>query len=166
MSEQTNQQQDFSVESIDKDALVKNYLELVEGKLQQEQIDSNVEAIKSMLSAQKEYKCDGEVVAAVFYAMVKVHVDKTPSNRGGNFTGHPGGIGIGAGKFWGKLYTNDLEKVYAETTSFAFTFTPTPIASAVYFHDKHNNTLGYVSCAGVMPILGGGSGSGKWKDVK
>jgi len=119
--------------------------------------DQEVEAcLKSIRSATNKYPAGGAVICAIFYWRIwlQVHGSK-------NFYGNAGGIGgFGGGSTNGDIYTDDINRLLVETTSFEFNCLP--VYLNVNFFNKSSQFLGHYQGGGVGICGGIGGGTGSW----
>ena len=124
-----------------------------EGKLEEKVISATK---KSILATSSSYPAKGSVASFMFYLQFQVNV-----TNGKSFNGKAGGISSpGGGALFGDVYTNDINKLYWDTVSFQFNWTP--VYTSLIFFDKHSNALGTYQSGSVSTVLGTGGGSGKW----
>lgn len=129
---------------------VKNVLA---GAMDADKIDAISE---SVAAATTGYPANGSIVSLIFYFRFQVNVV-----GGKSFNGDAGGIGgPGGGALFGTVYTDDINRLYSSTTSFAFTSTPPYFA--MYFFDGNSNPLGTFQAGAVSIVTGSGGGTGSW----
>lgn len=101
------------------------------------------------------YPATGSVASVVFWMKWQVQC------QGKTFNGDSWGIAFpGGGALFGDVYTDNLNALFANTRSFAFT--ATPVYTAVYFFDGSSNLLGTFQAGSVSTVTGTGGGSGSW----
>ena len=123
------------------------------GKLDAEKIDAVVESVSATTTT---YPAHGALISMIFFMIVKVEISGAKT-----FDGKAGGVAVpGGGGCWGTVYTDDLNRLYSSTVSFAFT--TTPVYVAVYFFDGNSNHLGHFQAGAVSTSTGTGGGSGGW----
>lgn len=159
MSDQMNTQERVV---ISKETLINDFRNMYAEKLPAEVTKETIAAINRQSNS---YYATGKIASMVFYTKVSVEVKKPDdgSYRQGAFIGDAGGIALlGGGGLWGDVYTDNLERLYRDTVSFAFT--ATPVYTAVYFYNSESELLGHYQ-AGALSILntGAGGGPGHWR---
>lgn len=123
-------------------------------KLEPEQIEANSHAI---LSARDAYGAKGSVASLVFYLKFQIEI----SSGGKTFDGKAWGVSFpGGGALFGDVYTDDLDRLYADTESFQFT--GTPVYFSVVFFDADGNALGTFQAGAISTVIGTGGGGGRW----
>jgi hypothetical protein len=133
------------------DAIAKDLAAALQGKLDQPKIDAAVVTLKSPTQV---YPANATFLSFIFYFRVVVNID-----GGKSFGGNAGGIAPPTGgSTAGNVFTDDLDRLYRDTTSFSF------ISGVVYlgvqFFDANSNLLGHYDGGGAgVPATGGGSGS-------
>ncbi|HET7462403.1 MAG TPA: VapA/VapB family virulence-associated protein [Longimicrobium sp.] len=139
--------------SVGRDVIAQDFAAAVEGKLEPAKIAAAVARIRDET---RSYPAHGSVIGAIFYQRFQVTID-----GGKTFTGDAGGLsGAGGGALIGDVYTDDLNRLYANTVSFQFTGT-TFYFSLVFF-DGSSNQLGTFQSGAVSSVGGIGGGSGSW----
>ena len=107
-------------------------------------------------AADTGYSANGSVWSAVIYMGWQVQV-----SGGKTFNGRSWGIAFpGGGALFGDVYTDDIDALYANTETFAFT--ATPVYTALYFFDSDHSLLGHFQAGSVSTVTGTGGGSGGW----
>lgn len=125
----------------------------MEGKLEQSKIDAAVQKIKSTTTA---YAAHGSVASMIFYFKCQVG-----NNDGKTFDGNGGGgMTPGGAALFGNVYTDDIDRLYSATVSFAAEFTPA--YGSVQFFDANHNLLGHFQSGGIGTVTGAGGGTGSW----
>ena len=120
--------------------------------------DATISSVKKqILSASTAYPANGSVASMIFYLQFQV----TVKNGGKTFNGKGGGISSpGGGALFGDVYTDDINRLYANTVSMqfncAFAYT------SILFFDKSSNLLGSFQSGSVSTVAGVGGGSGSW----
>ncbi|MGF2619150.1 VapA/VapB family virulence-associated protein [Bacillus cereus] len=129
--------------------------QLLNGTLKPDEIDRMITQAKTNTKYHAEFRALG----AIFYTHYWIWTPDAESPYA-KFNGDAGGInGIGqAGE--GDIYTNDIEALINNTTSFAY-FAAAGVYFSVYFYDKHSNLLGHFQAGGIG-TPGAGGGTGKW----
>jgi hypothetical protein len=128
---------------------------LLEGKLEPQKLEAAAKTLGAMTQA---YPANGSIASFIFYLQIQVTVT---SPGGKTFNGKAGGISTpGGGALFGDVYTDDINALYANTHSFAFTSTPAYFA--VYFFDSSSNGLGTFQAGAVSTVAGTGGGTGNW----
>jgi hypothetical protein len=144
---------DATTIEVNPDALAEEVKNVLAGTLATEQIDAIAESVASMQTA---YPATGSVASMIFYLRFQVNV-----TGGKSFNGNGGGIASpGGGANFGHVYTDDINRLYSSTKSFAFT--STPVYFAIYFFDGDHNALGSYQAGAVSIVTGTGGGTGSW----
>ncbi|WP_414570407.1 VapA/VapB family virulence-associated protein [Nostoc sp. CCY 9925] len=139
--------------SVNKEIIAHDFLVSVHDKLDQDKIDA---AVKSILGTTSSYGANGNVASLIFYLQFQVNI-----NNGKSFNGKAGGLSsAGGGALFGDVYTDDLNRLYANTVSFQFN--ATPVYLNINFFDSNSNLLGNFQSGGISTVLGIGGGSGSW----
>ncbi|RBP51276.1 VapA/VapB family virulence-associated protein [Arenicella xantha] len=133
------------------------------GKLSDEVVESTAKSLANVtepvLKASSAYGANGSLASLIFYVKAQCNV-----NGGKTFDGSAWGVSFpGGGALFGDVYLADassLNDLYARTTS--FTFTATPVYTAMYFFDSNNTLLGHFQAGSVSTVSGTGGGSGSW----
>lgn len=142
---------------IDRAVVADGFREAMAGRMDDQLIDS---AAVALAATQTSYKAVGSVMPLIFYMKVKIEVDAGPV-IGKTFEGDAGGFAPGTGGgFWGDVYTDDIDRLYKDTVSFAFQ--ATPVYFAVEFFDSSSNCLGSFHGGGIGVLVGVGGGTGRW----
>ena len=133
-------------------AVAKELAAALQGKLPQDKLDAAVAALKAPATT---YPCISTIICLIFYMRVAVAI-----TGGKSFSGNAGGICLPpGGTGGGDVYTNDINKLYADTASFAL------VTAAAYLHvsffDKDHNLLGTAECGGAY-TAGATGGTGSW----
>lgn len=124
------------------------------GKLDDDTIQATT---KALLSPATAYPANGSVVSMIFYLQFQV----TVTGGGKTFNGKAGGISTpGGGALFGDVYTDDINRLYADTVSFEFQ--ATPVYLSLLFFDSDSNLLGHFQCGAVSTVSGIGGGTGNW----
>jgi len=127
---------------------------LLTGKMDDHTI---AEGNKALAAATMAYGATGSVASMILYQDFGLSVF-----NGKTFQGNAGGIAApGNGALYGDVYTSDINRLYNDTDSFAFT--ATPLYTAIFFYDKQHSLLGYFQAGTVAAIAGTGGGRGKWQ---
>lgn len=143
---------------MEKNSLTEKIIEDLNSKYRGKGEDAALdEAIASLKKGQSKYHATGTVLFALFYNRVTVDYEKK------HFVGHGGGIGsVGGGALVGDIYTDDMDKLLANTKRYQVT---SSLGYAyVLFLDKDSKVLGSLQSASIS--LGGGvcGGAGCWED--
>jgi hypothetical protein len=139
--------------TVDHAVIAAGFKASVEGKMPADQLQS---ATTAMATAATGYAANGSIASLLFYMQVQVTI-----KGGKTFDGKAGGIGLpGGGALFGTVYTDDINRLYANTKSFAFQ--ATPVYFAVEFFDGSSNYLGTFQAGAVSIVTGTGGGSGHW----
>ena len=151
---------DIKNPKMDADTLANDFKSMHGDTLPKEVIDKVVDAIHNQplsAAATSSYGANGSLASLVIYMKAQCNVD-----NGKTFDGDSWGIAFpGGGALFGDVYTDDIDGLYANTHSFAFT--ATPVYTAFYFFDKHSNPLGSFQAGSVSTVGGTGGGKGHWK---
>lgn len=151
MVEQTEQ----AAPEVDLEVAAKNFAAEMADKLEPEQLDAAVEALRSTTTG---YAANGSVVSAIFYLKFQVRIT---SSGGKTFNGDGGGISTpGAGALMGTVFTDDLDRLYRDTRSFSFQ--GTPVYLGIEFFDGSSRLIGHYQGGAVSIVSGVGGGSGRW----
>jgi len=138
---------------IDKEAIARDMAQALEGKMDQAKIDAAVQRLKSFSTS---YGASGSVWSAVLYMGFEVTI-----NGGETFKGKAWGISLpGGGAFFGSVFTDDINALYANTETFQFNGTAAWLN--INFFDGHGNLLGNLQAGAVSTVLGMSGGSGSW----
>jgi Rhodococcus equi virulence-associated protein len=133
--------------------IANDFSQQMQGKLEPHQIEA---AVAKLRSNQTKYPTTGNLISAVIYYELNVHI-----TGGKNFHGKAGGISTaGVGALFGDVYTDDLGSLYANTQGFQFT--ATSVYTSVLFTDGQGNLLGHFQAGAVSTVNGGGLGLGEW----
>jgi len=125
------------------------------GKLDTDLINA---AARSLLTTETAYPATGSVASFIFYLQFQVTIK---GKDGLTFDGKAGGVSTpGGGALFGDVYTDDLPRLYRETSRFEFQGTPVYL-SILFFNDK-SNLLGHFQAGAVSTVTGIGGGSGNW----
>ncbi len=139
--------------TVDHAVIAEGFKASLEGKMPADQLQSVTTAISTAATG---YAANGSIASLLFYMQVQVVI-----KGGKTFDGKAGGIGFpGGGALFGTVYTDDINRLYANTKSFAFQ--ATPVYFAVEFFDGNSNYLGTFQSGAVSIVTGTGGGSGHW----
>jgi hypothetical protein len=142
-----------SATKINPEIIAEDFRSAMQGKLPEDKISSNVEAL---LAPQTAYPENGSIVSFIVYLQFQVNI-----TNGKSFNGKAGGLATpGGGALFGNVYTDDINRLYANTVSFAFT--ATQVYLAIYFFDGNSNQLGTFQSGAVSTVFGPGGGTGSW----
>lgn len=140
-------------ENVSNEIIAHDFHVAAEGKMDNQAISS---VKKGIVAATSSYGANGSVASMIFYLKFQVSV-----KGGKTFNGNAGGISSpGGGALFGDVYTDDINRLYANTVSFQFNCTP--VYTSLLFFDKHSNLLGHFQSGSVSTVLGTGGGSGSW----
>ncbi|MEO5928291.1 MAG: VapA/VapB family virulence-associated protein [Candidatus Kapaibacterium sp.] len=140
--------------TVDVQAIATDFATTMQGKLDSETINNVVTSLKTTAQA---YPANGSVASFIFYLKFQVSV----KNGGKTFNGDAGGLTTpGGGALFGDVYTDDINRLYKDTT--AFEFQGTPVYLSILFFDKNSNLLGHFQAGAISTVIGVGGGSGKW----
>jgi hypothetical protein len=143
------------VPAVTHEAFAKDLAELLKGKLDDDKLAA---AAANVSAATTAYPAAAWFVSFVFY----LHCECQVTGETPRFRGNAGGIWsptVGAGGYFGNLYTDDKDKLYKQTASFE-------VHSAIVycgmtFWDSNSTLLGHFESGGIGAI-GVGGGTGKW----
>jgi hypothetical protein len=134
------------------DAIAKDLVTSLTGKLDQPKLDA---AVASLLASKQTYSAKGTLASFVIYFKVFCYVD-----GGKNFAGSAWGFGTPPGTGTaGDLRTEDVDKLYRETTRVHFT--STLVYLSILFFDDNANLLGHYDGGGIG-VGATGTGPGSW----
>jgi hypothetical protein len=104
------------------------------------------------------YPANGSIVSLVAYLRVQVSI----KDGGKTFTGDLFGLSTpGGGALFGDVYTDDLDRLYSDTTRFLCE--TLPLYLSIQFFDKNGTLLGHFQSGAVSTVAGlSGGGSGNW----
>ncbi|WP_108445134.1 VapA/VapB family virulence-associated protein [Halomonas denitrificans] len=140
-------------QEVSREVIAHDFIAGMHGKLDQNKI---AEASKALMATQAAHSANGSVASLIFYLQFQVNI-----NGGKTFDGKAGGISTpGGGALFGNVYTDDLDRLYRDTTSFEYQ--GTPVYLSVLFFDKHSTLLGHFQSGAVSTVIGVGGGSGHW----
>lgn len=140
-------------EHVSRDTVAKELAVQMDGKLEPAKIDA---AARSLAATETSYGANGNVASMIFYLQFQVNV-----NGGRSFNGKAGGISSpGGGALFGTVFTDDIDRLYRDTHSFAFQ--ATPVYMALEFFDADHRLLGHFQSGGISTVLGTGGGTGSW----
>ena len=121
------------------------------------------DTLQKMRASNTAYYASGSIVSIFFYA--KVTLDLDGKDRSGHFEGNSyGPCTVGGGKYWGDVYTDDIDKLFEKTDS--FTVTSNNVYICVLFHDKDGTLLGHFQGGGFSISGSTCSGNGSWSHCK
>ncbi|QEN89292.1 VapA/VapB family virulence-associated protein [Labrys sp. KNU-23] len=149
--------------NFDPNLAAREFANSMAGLLAQDQINA---ATADMLgaAAANQYPAKCSIISAIFYLRftIEVTADRGYGRVLKTFTGNAGGISSpGGGALFGTVFTNDINRLYAETVSFQFN--SSPVMLNVNFFSKGHAFLGNYMSGGVSTVGGTGGGSGHWK---
>jgi hypothetical protein len=122
------------------------------GNIPDEEVTAAVTSIKS---ATASYPAGGSFLCTFFYFRI------TLSCQGESWVGNAGGLGgVGGASTNGDIYTDDINRLFKETTSFQFN--NAVVYLNVNFFNSSSQFLGSYQGGGVGTCAGIGGGSGKW----
>ena len=141
--------------TISREAIAEDFKTAMAGKMDTDLINS---AAESLLTTATRYPAVGSVASFIFYLQFQVTI-KEPDGR--TFDGKAGGVSTpGGGALFGDVYTDDLPRLYRETSRFEFQ--GTPVYLSILFFNDHSNLLGSFQAGAVSTVTGVGGGSGNW----
>ncbi|OJT65706.1 VapA/VapB family virulence-associated protein [Bacillus altitudinis] len=126
------------------------------GQLEARKINQIVTNIKGFTSS-----CDAEfrALGMLFYTHYWIWIPDADSPYA-KFNGDAGGLGGTGQAGSGAIYTDNLEALIDNTTTFMH-LAPSPMSFTLTFFDKHSNPTGIFEAKGIgYPGIGGGTG--KW----
>ncbi|CAI0926721.1 VapA/VapB family virulence-associated protein [Serratia proteamaculans] len=118
------------------------------------------EIAKTLALESTAYGATLDIYDSIFYVGIKINLDDYPWK----FDGNAGGFGGFPGTYMssGDLYSDDLEKLWNNTDSFMFIFTP--VYSSIIFFDSSSNSLGSFNGGNLSFAAGTGGGTGSWDE--
>ncbi|WP_300565921.1 VapA/VapB family virulence-associated protein [Flavobacterium sp.] len=140
---------------VNREDIANDFQTAMKGKLDDQAISS---VKKQLLAATTSYPANGSVASFMFYLQFQVTIT---SSGGKTFNGKAGGISTpGGGALFGDVYTDDINRLYANTVSIqfncAFAYT------SILFFDGNSNLLGHFESGSVSTVAGVGGGTGSW----
>ncbi|MBD2813861.1 VapA/VapB family virulence-associated protein [Xenorhabdus sp. Flor] len=129
-------------------------------KLDQNKIDEICKAFV-LIETSGFYKATFSISRLIFETHITVYLSSTDRtfNGKGDALGTPGW-----GKYWGKCYTSDYEKLLRYTTNYwANTFV---VDAGILFFDEHNSLLGFFIGTGASTVVSGCAGKGAWDVIE
>jgi hypothetical protein len=139
--------------TISKDALTKDFRKALEGKVSEDVIKATE---KGLAAASTAYAANGSIASLIIYQKCQCQV-----SGGKTFNGSSWGFAIpGGGALIGTVYTDDINRLYSQTTNFAVY--ATPVYTAFYFYDGPGNLLGHFQAGSISTVAGSGGGYGSW----
>ncbi len=148
-----------TVTEIDRDQIASDFRKLLADHLPQEAIDNAVAHLERapQAAATTAYPANGSVASLIVYTKCQC----TILNGGKTFDGSAWGVTFpGGGALKGDVYTDDINTLYAKTSS--FTLVATPVYTSFIFMDDSGNTLGSFQAGSISTVGGIGGGSGHW----
>ncbi|WP_371682978.1 VapA/VapB family virulence-associated protein [Flavobacterium sp. H122] len=142
-------------QEVSKEIIAHDFHVAMKGKLE----DAAIESAKKQIlkAATQSYPARGSVASFMFYLQFQIEIQ----NGGKTFNGKAGGLTTpGGGALYGDVYTDDINRLYANTVSFQFNCTP--VYTSLLFFDGNSNLLGHFQSGSVSTVLGVGGGSGSW----
>jgi hypothetical protein len=140
---------------VDRETVTNDFKVALQGTLPDAHVEQQAQRLAA---AATSFSANGSVVSLVFYLQFQVSVT---SPGGKTFNGKAGGLSSpGGGALFGTIYTDDINRLYSDTASFAFT--ATPVYLAIYFFDGNSNALGSFQAGAVSIVTGTGGGTGSW----
>ena len=129
------------------------------GQVEDEKLD---ETIASLKAASTRYNATGSIIGAFFYTRITAQItDGAYPKYRKTFTGNGGGIAFpGAAALVGHIYTDSVEKMYAETKRFQITFAPA--YTYILFLDENSKVVGHFQAGSVSTTAGIAGGTGEW----
>lgn len=135
--------------------IAENFHQHWHGKLEDDKLDAVINKLESMTD-ETAYPATGEVVSMIFYLKFRVNI-----TDGKEFDGNAGGASTpGGGALFGDVYTDDIDKLYADTVTFEFN--ATSVYLSILFFDSDSELLGHFECGALSTVNGVGGGSGSW----
>ncbi len=125
------------------------------GKLDDEKLENAVARLEA--EDVTAYPAHGAIVSMIFYLKVQVTVDQDQEV----FNGNCGGASTpGGGALIGDVYTDDLEHLYAYTSTIELN--GTSVYTSVLFFDDNSDLLGHFEAGAISTVNGVAGGSGEW----
>lgn len=141
-------------QTIDTRVIANDFRNAMHDKLEPGQIE---EAIQALIVNRKAYPVTGSVASRIFYLQFQLDVAD-----GMTFDGDAGGAASpGGDALSGRLYTEDLERLYRDTVSFEYQ--SMPIYLSILFFDRNNTLLGHFMSGAVSIVTDIGGGKGSWR---
>ncbi|MBL0888741.1 VapA/VapB family virulence-associated protein [Myceligenerans indicum] len=140
--------------AVDRNRIAEEFATRMAGRLDQAKIDAAVRLIRATSTS---YPADGSLASMIFYLKVWVNI----KNGGKEFEGDCGGVGTpGGGALFGDVYTDDLNRLYAETETFELN--AASVYTSIVFFDGDGNALGNFQSGSVSTVAGIFGGKGSW----
>ncbi|KAI5058776.1 hypothetical protein GOP47_0026946, partial [Adiantum capillus-veneris] len=140
---------------VSKEVLCNDLRVALHGKVDEDTLKASV---LSMQRASSQFFVSGGLVSAIFYVTLGLSGRGSASKK---FEGRGGGLFTpGGGSIIGTLFTDDVDKLYANTATFQFN--STPVYFNINFFDGSSNLLGHVQAGAVSIVTGIGGGRGQW----
>lgn len=143
---------------IDRKKVAHDFDKMFSNQLPRQSLDSAVAHLGTAPKAvaASSYGANGSIASLILYTKCVCEIDK-----GKRFEGSTWGIAVpGGGALFGDVYTDDIDKMYAKTSSFALA--ATPVYTSFVFMDDGGNALGSFQAGSVSTVAGTGGGSGHW----
>lgn len=138
--------------TVDPQQVSAGFRSMFEGKLPDDKMQSGLTQIGSSVSG---YSANGSIASVVIWMKCQCQCN------GKTFDGSSWGIAFpGGGALFGTVYTSDINALFSNTETFAFT--ATPVYTAFYFFDGDHNLLGTFQAGSVSTVGGQGGGKGSW----
>ncbi len=146
-----------SLIQIDRGQISRDFESAFAARLPDTTISKMSEQLKTVaLAAASSYPANGSVASLVIYTKCQCVI-----KGGKTFDGSAWGIALpGGGALIGDVYTDNLDALYARTTSFALV--ATPVYTSFIFTDDDANVLGSFQAGAVSTVAGSGGGRGSW----
>lgn len=140
-----------------RDRISQDFRIMFAGKVDEGLLDKAAESLDGSLEVESAYPANGAIASILFWLRCRCNVD-----GGKTFTGDAFGLAVpGGSALFGDVYTDDLDRLYADTRNF------TVVAAAAYtafiFQDEQNNTLGTFHAGAVGTTVGTAYGTGRWE---
>lgn len=137
-----------------REAMARDFREKLSDVMEPAKLDA---VVSHLSTAEQSFSITGSILSLVFYLRVQIQMPD-----GTVFTGNAGGIAApGGGALIGTVYTNDLARLYRDTTSFVLS--ETPLYTAIVFFDSDHNTLGSCQASALSTSIAGiVGGTGSW----
>ncbi len=152
-----------TVTEIDRDLVASDFRELFKDQLPPEAIENVAAHLASApkadlaAAATTAYPANGSIASLILYTKCQCVI----KNGGKTFNGSTWGVAFpGGGALFGDVYTDDINKMYSKTSSFALA--ATPVYTSFIFMDDSGNALGSFQAGSVSIVTGTGGGSGHW----
>ena len=135
-------------------SLADGVIAALQDKVDQPKIDA---ILKKLQANAQAYPANGLIISFVLFTKVQVML----KDGSKSFTGYGGGLATpGGGPNFGDVYTDDFNKLCAETDGFVVI--TTPVYLTVLFLDKDLSLLGHYQSGAISTAGAQFSGAGHW----